>query len=507
VGVAAAYAAFLLIATPRGFALSPDAVDYAEAARSLSRGQGDVVDRIIFHTGLFPTVRHPLEVHGELQQFVLAALFVLGGPNPALVRIPGVVFAATLIVLSFVVGRRLFGTIAGLVAVCFVLSSRELVMLALFFADDVPHALFSFAAVGAFTIGATSESNRKAWLTGAGVASAFSALAKFTGTIFPAVFGVLLIVHPKTRRAVGLRGFLRLALPVLVVVALYTWRNYRVYGTPGSPYGAVEWLGKDGMPNYFALYDPTPTVAEVWAKKGAAHMFGLIRMELASFVSVVFHYPLLLAGVPATAWLLRRNVAWSGSILLYLAGLCGVTSVTHHVEARYLSALMPFSAVSVGACATEAFCALQEKVVDSRRRWTRAALVVLVGAVLSRAIVAEFLVARAFAIPADGEEPCAAAIRFLRSDLAPNTVVLSSNPWLVSWAAERPSVNAPTNGAAAFLTVARHYGARWMMVDRSFSYADFDALLHEPSIVDALRPERVVPGPRCDVYRLHTPSP
>jgi hypothetical protein len=67
-------------------------------------------------------------------------------------------------------------------------------------------------------------------------------------------------------------------------------------------------------------------------------------------------------------------------------------------------------------------------------------------------------------------------------------------------------VNAPTNGAAAFVTVARHYGARWLMVDRSFSYADFDALLREPSIVEQLRPERVVPGARCNVYRLHTPA-
>ncbi len=76
---------------------------------------------------------------------------------------------------------------------------------------------------------------------------------------------------------------------------------------------------------------------------------------------------------------------------------------------------------------------------------------------------------------------------------------MTSNPWWVSWATDRPAVMIPTGGAAQIERVARHYGARFEF--------DLDMSgLNARRAMLGFRSEALILGKRCKVYRLHFPE-
>jgi 4-amino-4-deoxy-L-arabinose transferase-like glycosyltransferase len=502
IGFALAYAACLLWLTRFGSVLPPDSIDYAEAARSLVRGEGDTINRVIFHTGLFSSIRHPLEVHGLLQPVLLAPLFWIWGPDGALVRVPSIVFAACLALFVFWTTRRLFGTFAASVAAVLTLSRTDLTFAALLGTDDVGHALFSYGALSCFAVGA--QSRKRGWFMAAGLLGALSALEKFSGMVLPAVFGAVLLVSPGARRAVGLKNWLWTAVLLVPVALLYVYRNYRVYGTPSSPYGGIEWFGKDRFSAYFALYEKPPTTSEAWSALGIGRVMELITAELVELAQIVASDPMLIGGIVALLWLWRRSTVFALSALFYTGAVVVLVCVLHHVEERYLSGLVPLCATAVGAAAGTGLAWLETRVATARIGALRAAAFAAAGIALLLACARPLGLAWGVGRVAQTAKPqCSDMLGFVRSAVAPSASVLTGDPWLVAWHAERAAVNAPTNGSPALAKVVEHYRIDWAITGpATYGALDLGAALRAPELADELRPELVFDGVLCDVYRL-----
>jgi 4-amino-4-deoxy-L-arabinose transferase-like glycosyltransferase len=487
--------------TRSGSALTPDSIDYAEAARSLVRGEGATINRIMFHTGLFPRIRHPLEVHGILQTLLISGLFATGGPVPGLVRVPSMVFLGCLFVTVYLVGRRQFGSLAGLVAACVLFGRQDLLFWSVVGADDIAFALFSLAALSFFMTG-TQEPKLRRFVM-AGICAGLAWLDKASGVALVAAFAIGLLVSRTARSGVSWRSLLAVIAPSVIVFGLYVLRNLQAYGRPGSPYTAVEWIGRDHFPSYFALYEHVPSVRDVVARIGVAGIGRSIVYQLSLLGRITLIDVALLAVVPAVVALRRRNGAFCVFGLAFTASLVFLTCVIHHVEYRYLSPLIALGAVGIGGIVDGIEGWVRGRFPGRARALRAAALCLLAGYGLFSGVRRyRELVDMGAAMKRPDE--CGRAAYVISRVVPKDEAVLTTNAWFVSWNAERAAVGAPTNGEDAILTVARHYDVRWAMTGKLVPGAvDLAGALASRRLTAALRPELVDFGQQCNVYRLH----
>lgn len=501
----AVYAGAALYFTRHGSLMTPDSTDYAEVARSLIQGKGDTINRVLFHVGRFPDVRHPLEVHGLLTPLLLVPLFAALGPQDALVRVPGILFMSGLGFAAFYVGRRLAGLGAGLLAAALILSRRDFLFMGIVCSDDVGEAAFVLAALWAFARACQLKALRSFLIAGCFAAAA--ALQKMPGMLLPGVFFFALLPDRENRSANGAKRWIAAALPSVAVAALYSIRNYRVWGRTSSPYVALEWYGRDDLSAYFAYYRDVPRFSEFLAEKGVARVLELVQVQLSTFGRSVLLDPLIIAGAMSMVWLARKQPIFARSSAIYSLFLVALVCGLHHVDIRYFSPLYPLAAVSVAA----AVCACEEPVRAHLRRWDkpvrlRAAFAVTLSGFVAwssyRCMRGTIDTGTLMRQP----HPCADAIAALRDRTRPEDRVMASNPWLVSWTADRPAIPAPTNGMAAILAVVARYGVEWILVGSEVAGSqELSSVLAWPPARRALRSRLVFDGASCDVYRVRPP--
>jgi hypothetical protein len=498
---AGVYVLVVLSFTRSSSALTPDSIDYAEAARSLVNGEGATINRIMFHTGLFPQIRHPLEVHGILQTLLISVAFAVGGPVPALVRIPSVVFLGFLLVTAFVVGRRQFGWLAGIVAAGLLFARYDLLLWGVVGADDVAFAVFCLAAMS-FFMHATREPKLSRFAL-AGIFAALAWLDKASGVALIPAFAIGLLASRSARSNVSWRSALAVIAPSIFVFGLYVLRNLHVYGRPGSPYTAVEWLGRDHFQAYFALYDPVPTIREVVARIGLGGVGRSIRSQFSFLGRLAISDVLLCAIVPAAVVLRRRNSAFGVFGMTFLATLAFLTCVVHHVEYRYLSPLIVVGAVGVGGVVEVVEQWLGAR-FPRRASVLRATVLCFVVGYVLFACVRRYRDLGDMRVSMKKPDECGDASYMMTRVVAADEAVLTENAWFVSWKAGRPAIAAPTNGEDAILAVARHYDVRWAMTGKpALGSADLERALASPKLAGALRPQLAYMGRACKVYRLN----
>jgi len=487
--------------TRHGAPLPPDALEYAEVARSLVRGEGYTIDLVELHAGVLSTIRHLHELHGLLEPVLLAPLFWLWGASAALVRVPGVCFVAALSVATYLVGKHHFGNVAGAVAGLLVLTRRDLALDGTLGADDVGWAFFSTLAL--YFFGRAVASRGDGWFVCAGTAAAFATLEKVSGIALPACFIVVLVRGAE--RPVNARSVLALVLPSLGALGLYAFRNRMLHGGLGFRYSALDWLSKDAAAAYFAYYEQAPKVTEVLANFGASRVFALVGQQVSLLGSVVIEQPLVFVGGPvALVFLVRRSppFAWFG--LAYSVAIAALVCVAYHVEARYLSALLPVYFVALAGAGCALLGRAREKLHGVGPRRPLRAVVGVALVVFLWGFWGVLGLERQLGRAVLAKGACDPAIAFIRSSVGPHDAVLTSSPWFVTWATERPSVNVPTNGTDALVTVAEHYDARWA-IDGLPSYGAAnvgEALRALDAAGVGMRPERVFEGAECSVYRL-----
>jgi 4-amino-4-deoxy-L-arabinose transferase-like glycosyltransferase len=503
---AAAYALFALWSTRGGEALPPDSMDYAEVTRSLLRGQGATIDHVIFNAHLFPRVRHALEVHGLLVPVQLLPLFALLGPEGHLVRIPSILLAAATGAVSFFTARRLFGTAAGIVAAALVLGRTDFVFFSVLGADDVGAAFLGLLAIHCFV--RTEPPAGRLWIFATGLACALAILQKLTGPFLPVALAAVLVHRRRTELAANARrDWLLAALPVGVAFSLYVVRNVEAYGSLGSPYGWLEWFGKDSFPAYFAYYPEPFTILSAWRKLGYARIAALTVEQVRALVTFIVTDPVFALGLPALVWLVKRAPRFAVPSLLYGAGIGFMVCVAHHLEPRYLAPLTPICAVAIAGVAAHLVARADVALGEAHRGRVAVVVAVAVAALAGAAMVRTAKLMQELGLRMHAPKACADALDFVRRNASVSEPILTANSWYVAWETERPAINAPTNGPEALAAVARHYGARWIFTGAPvIGGLDLAAAVHDPAVVNRLRPELSFRGAECDVYRID-PAP
>jgi hypothetical protein len=163
--------------------------------------------------------------------------------------------------------------------------------------------------------------------------------------------------------------------------------------------------------------------------------------------------------LPLPLWLLAARGAWrrrrAGSVLLLTAvGLLPVaTALAFFVQPRYLVVTTAAACVLAGA-----------ELADLAPRWRRPAAATAAGLLLAGSLAA-FAGPGGWWHPVDHTDQRRAG-EWLAAHAGPGDRVMARS-FVVEYYAERPTVAMPYDDVAGIVAFARHWGARWLVVDQT----------------------------------------
>jgi 4-amino-4-deoxy-L-arabinose transferase-like glycosyltransferase len=268
---------------------------FSALPKLLANGEGFVRPfYFYFHGGSLPTAEHP-----PLYSVVLAGLAKLGGTSPDAQRLAGSAFGAGTIATLGVLGRRLAGWRAGLLAAAIAAVYPVLVA-----ADG---ALMSESLFGLLVALSLLAAYRLLEAPSTGRALALGAVAGLAAlTRAEALLLLPLVLVPVLRRPAGLRAAVAAILALAVVLAPWTLRNWITFDRPvlvatnsGSAIG-----GANCHPTYYGQYlgGWRPQCLRSHPGNEAEHMAGLRADGLRYARRHVGRLPIVLAVRLARVW-------------------------------------------------------------------------------------------------------------------------------------------------------------------------------------------------------------
>jgi 4-amino-4-deoxy-L-arabinose transferase-like glycosyltransferase len=212
---------YTLLEAPWPPAVLDDEVFFSVMAQALVDGHGYVNPFLLTFRGVStPTAGHP-----PLYSFVLAGLAELGGKSADAQRLTGTVFGAGTIVVIALIGRRLAGARAGLLA-----AGLAAIYPMLIAADGALMSESLFGLLAALTLLAAYRLIEAPTLGRAallGLAAGLAALARTEALLL-----LLLVLVPAVREPGGWRAALVAVLAAVVVVTPWSVRNWTVFDRP-----------------------------------------------------------------------------------------------------------------------------------------------------------------------------------------------------------------------------------------------------------------------------------
>lgn len=413
-----------------------DAHDYAQMGRQLARGQG------FSSLQTFPFELAWLEAHGAssaapwpnahrfpLLPLINAGVFRVAGASDGAAVVPGAAFFVGLAVVSFLLGNRLHGPIAGLAAAAFVVSSRTQLDYAIAGLTETGAAFFIVCAALLVSIvgGARRDPRPVASLLGVVIGLAFLLRSNLALLGVPAA--ALLLIGPERR---GVAAVVWMAAGFSVTIAPWLIRNQAVFGSPLAS-AATERALLAGIVSGDAFYsfEQHDTWRLLAASPGlvASKAFAALPTEHWQWMFGVDNRwagPLLLgAGLVVRT---RRLVAAWAFALAVVAVTIGGVAVTY-ASLRYYLPLAPLVIVLASSGVVSA-----GRMVPARAR----SLVPVV-------VLAVCLVRMASAVASHG--PVArtvseihAAMTAVAQHTPAGAVVASDLSWRTAWHGDRPSV-------------------------------------------------------------------
>jgi 4-amino-4-deoxy-L-arabinose transferase-like glycosyltransferase len=438
--------------------LPPDAAAYGVIARNVARGDGYTESFIPFHPGPYDSVSHLPDLHGLLTPALLAPLFALLGPSAAAIRIPSTVAAGGIALVVFALARRLFGASAAFVAALLLLASPSLFYYAALGTDDTGFTLLVLVTIGALAVAA--HERRPRLLVGAGLLAGLAILEKPTGIFLPVLGLVALVVMRRTPAA----AVLGLVVPPLLAFAAYLVRNQLAHGSLDFRFGGLEWIWKDSAYEaMMAVYARAPTTLETIRGLGLRRVLEITGEQLAWFAGATFAVRpvvparltdvLAVVAVPAflpslalvpLPWLARRTTALAALVLATFVAAPAAVCTLWHAEPRYFLIFIPLAALALAG-------------TIGRFRAGRLAMLALAF------VSALGLVRSARLLAGRPPHPCQAVIESMKAAGIPGRI-LTFDPWLVAWLADREAVMIPSGGLDAIASVALRYDTRLLLV-------------------------------------------
>ncbi len=481
-----------------------DYADNAVVARNLVRGNGFAVDYVSQFYRDWPTVRHPADTWPPLQPLMIALSFALFGVSVGVAKLPNLLIMLGLLWLVFRVGRWLWSPRVGLLAALFVAADPDLLQGVVYPLNDTAFTLLSFgcivllmklaagksSVVGRQSSEATAEEPSS---TNYGLRTTDSSPAPHDSRLTThALLGLLggLLILSKPSGAIILaggglwvvwRGWRGGALrPTLVGgalaagIALLVWLPWGVRNllTFGQPFYSTEsfdaWiLMYRPWENIYAAYAgrlplPHPRLlvgygfdtvtgkvwqqfSEAWKSLRAGQIFPLTII------------PLALLGLLAARG--QRQLAILGALgaaaLLYGLFVLGYW----HYEARYALFLIPWGALFGAA----GFWWLHDRLAAWRGNGALAGLAAV--GVLALVLAPQWAQLHDD-WSADLRTPNSVVMaEWVASNTPPDAVIMSRNPWELSFHGDRRSVMIPYDTLPVIRQIAAQYGVGYLQLD------------------------------------------
>ena len=449
--------------------VNPDSLDYAQLARNLANGHGFTTYflRPLALTHGDNLYAQPDLVHGPLFPFLLALAFgVLGAKDSVSALVSGIFYLLT-IPAVYLLGMRIFNRKVALYTTLILIINALMLEYA---ASGLPITLYVFLStclmIVIYDLARVREANadRGVPLIPKGklfLAGMLTGLLYLTDPVFfwflPVIIGMILWLFPRKR----MRAFLWFLMPLVVLVCPWMIRNARLTGNPIFGLRGMElWMfTKNSYPGYIAYrlmrseMAPGKGLFNDVVRKillGAGEVIQAFPQVTASWVLAFFLPSLLFRFTDRAANSLRVAM-----MLCFTAIFFGM--LLFQIQMPLFVSLIP--AMMVFSVAYLLYLAQQARLSGG----ARVALTTLVVVAVTFPLLSELFLQ-------DKTQPLkeTATVQAMRRMVSNQEAILTDQPWIVAWDADRPAIWIPADDGSIGQLRQRFPGARWLcMTDQT----------------------------------------
>jgi hypothetical protein len=462
-----------------------DYADNAVRARNIVRGHGDVIDYVPQFYRRFPQIVHPAETWPPLQVWMIAAVFRVLGVSTVMAKLPNVLMMTGLLALTAWIGAWRWSRRVGLLALAFLATAPLFFEDTLFPVNDLVFTLLFAAFVVALyrawceprgDPSVSRAARLRRWLPdlAVGGSAGLLLLAKPSGAFL--IGGAAVAAFFVARRAGRTPGWRSVAGSVGTAACCYAPWAIRNLATFGSPFHSTE-----SYDAWVLKYDPAQPVEGIYGVfwgRALPHPRLLIGYGYDHFLAVQgqqFSHlwrdlttgalvprlllPFIILGLIVGATrkpgfgtvLLSAALPYTLFVLLYW-----------HEENRYFLVFVPWLLLYAAAGIEWIYDALVTWFAGTAQR----ALVPLLAVALLAAVVVPNIgdINHRAATQTSGNEMVALS-NWLKANTSPDDVVMTRNPWEVSWHSDRRAVMLPLGSRDDIYAVMRQYGVTVLALD------------------------------------------
>ena len=463
-----------------------DYADNAVRARNIVRGHGDVIDYVPQFYQRFPQIVHPAETWPPLQVWMIAVIFRVLGVSTVMAKLPNVLVMAGLLALTAWIGAWRWSRRVGLLAAALLATMPLFFEDTLFPVNDLVFTLL-FAALLVALYRAWCEPRAdaavgrlgwlRAWLPDLAVGSAAGLLllAKPSGAFL--IGGAIVAAFVVAWRMGHTPDWRSAGIAIGVAACWYAPWAIRNLVTFGSPFHSTE-----SYDAWVLKYDPAQPVEGIYGVfwgRPLPHPRVLVGYGYDHFLTVQgqqFSHlwrdatngalvprlllPFILIGVIVAAtrrpglgaMLACAAVPYTLFVLLYW-----------HYEIRYMLVFVPWLLLYAAAGIDRACATLVTWFTGAGRR---ALVVPLLAVALLAAVVVPDVgnIHLRAATQTSGNEMVELS-NWLKANTSPEDVVMTRNPWEVSWHSDRRAVMLPLGTIDDVYAVMRQYGVTVLALD------------------------------------------
>jgi 4-amino-4-deoxy-L-arabinose transferase-like glycosyltransferase len=479
--VAAGLALYVAVVLPHLLAVPwinhADYADNAVVARNLVRGQGFSVDYIAQFYHAWPSPHHPADTWPPLQPLMIALSFAVFGVSVGTAKLPNLIVMVGLLWLVFRVGWLLWSPRVGLLAAVILAANPDLFEGIVYPLNDVAFTLLSFACLALLWRVVIADwdapkglwRSRWAWAL-LGVVSGLLILCKPSGAV------ILLGAGAWALWTAWRGGALRPAVlggAVAAVVAGLVWlpwgiRNLLVFGVPFYSTESYDaWVL--GYQNWEVIYRayagrlPLPH-PRLLVGYGFDTVSGKVVAQFRDAWNDLKDGVILPVGtlLPVIGGLLifagRRRWSIFGCLAAATVPYALFVLVYWHYESRYTLYLLPWGALLAAA----GISWLADRLAAARGQ-ALAALVTIATVVI---ILAPQVMTLADNWRGDLRTPSSVIVAdWIQANTPAGAVIMTRNPWELSFHSERQAVMIPTDDLTTIEAVARQYHVTYLQLD------------------------------------------
>ncbi len=439
-----------------------DYADNAVVARNFVLGKGMVTNYVAQFYRHYPELSHPSDTWPPLQPLLIAVAFTVLGISTWAAKVPNLIAMAILAVVVYRWTRELVSPAAGLFGATAVLTHDYLFSGVVYPLNDVALTLILFL----FLLGCTAHLEtgvlRPGMAVRLGVLLGLATLAKPSGALF--AFSLVIPLADQLKRGqLNWRMWGLLAASAAVVYLPWAVRNMLLFGIPfysTETHDAFVLRYRPPWENIYRIYWDNPPGVRDFLRAGwdlwMQTTWDEMRNLWTTFALGRLMPPALLLMALGGVVSLRGR-----AVKLLWVTLPGLTAYTAfivsywHVETRYFLPLVPLLTLWA-AYFLRGLSGLATRPV---RVLMAPAAILLVLCFQGGEVVSDSL--RYYTSPTAIVE----AAKWAKTNLPPDAVVMTRNPWEFSFHSERMSVMIPAGTAADAALVAKTYGARYLQLD------------------------------------------